>query len=94
MRLALGQIDTERGAAAFVAGDGYSAVMIADYRLNDREAEARSLLFGGVVGREETRTLFRCEPFSRVRNFDAHVAIVFGRAHSEGAAGGHGVESV
>ena len=41
--LALRQIDAECGAAAFFAGDGDRAVMVADDGLDDGEAEAGTL---------------------------------------------------
>src|SRR5882672_1392491 len=48
-RLALRQIDSKRGAAAFVARDGNAAVMIADHRLHDGESQSCPLEFRGVI---------------------------------------------
>jgi len=79
--LALRQFDAEGGAVAFVAGNGDGAVMIADHGLDNREAQAGALDFGGVVGREEAGAFFESEAFAGVGDFDADAAFVLGGAH-------------
>src|SRR5579859_3823900 len=74
-RLPLRQLNLETGAAPFVAGDANRSVVVADYRLHDRQTQARSLLLGGVVRSEQARAFFRRKPFARVRHFDADVSV-------------------
>src|SRR6266850_2093979 len=62
--LALRQIDSKRGAAAFVARDGNAAVMIADYRLNNGKSQPSPLQFRRVIRREEPRAFFRGQSIS------------------------------
>ena len=92
--LAFGQIDAERGAAAFFAGNGNRAVMIADDGLHDGEAEACAELLGRVIRGEEARALFGREAFAGVGYFDADGFAGIAAFQGDGAAGRHGVESV
>ena len=92
--LALGEIDSECGAATLFTGHGDGAVMVTDYGLHDRQAEAGALLLGGVVGSEEAGTFFWSEAFTGVAHFDANGVRVVGGAKSECATSGHGIEGV
>src|SRR5690348_2594322 len=75
-RLTLRQFDAKGGSAAFIARNGNGSMVIADHRLNDREAKTCALHFRRVIRREEPGALFLRESLPRIGDFDSNKPFV------------------
>src|SRR5690348_9026041 len=88
------QEDMERGSDSRLALNGDAAAMVAYYGLRDGEAEAGSVLFGGVIRREEATAFLRRESSAGIGNFEMYAAVLWSSSQHENAASGHRIHRV
>src|SRR5512147_2430437 len=58
------KLDAKRGPAPLLALYGDPAVVVADHRLHDRQSEAGTMLFGGVVRSEQPLAFLFRQPLA------------------------------
>src|SRR5215469_14577965 len=70
------QLDDEGSAFAWLALNANSSTVIANYRLHDRQAQARAVLLVRVIRSKNTLALLAGQSATRIADFDGYFAIL------------------